>query len=638
MRTLQLLPLLLALLLTHAACAPDPPAPATPAWPTTTAQQPGVALDGLVTSGVDEGCGDCHPDVVEAYTSSGMQHSLTLPTGDGSPEAAAVGTWIVHEPTGTRGRLELADGRYVQRLVYDDPTGVRRADHVFPVELIMGSGHAARSHLLVRDGVMFQLPLTWYAQLDGFDLSPGPGFRDGALRFVPQLCIGCHTGTVTPKDPNAERGYQGEISLGIACARCHGDGTEHSLDGDARSIVSPARLPVERQAELCFQCHLSGATELLLPGKTLSDYVPGQPLGAVIALLSPAGDGADGTSIAGHAARLQQSRCFAESEGLTCTTCHNPHEGHGDAATAARTARGCGVCHGPEACAEPEHGRGDRSCSSCHMPSVPSQDIVHTRTTDHRIQRRPPESTAVAGGKADLSLREDALADRPLVNLLDPDDQQPGARLAKAEGYLMGAELGRSPNGAPANGYLARAARIIDSELEARPDDARALLLRIRLLRVLGRPAQSLEIAEALLTANPTLVAARVEAGLAEAGRGNVEAAEAHLRAAWARLPYATHVPLALSDLLSRAQRPREALEVMDTAQERLGPFLELSQRAVVAALDAREFERALRYQWDVLLFRPREPMELAKAAAIAQRVGLPADVVQSLTDAAERR
>ena len=116
-----------------------------------------------------------------------------------------------------------------------------------------------RSYFQVKDGRLLELPLTWYRQLGTAALSPGEGFKTELLRIGTRLCVACHTGEVTPVDPDADLGFHGRLTLGIGCARCHGDGEEHAQTGDPTSIINPARLSVERQEHLCFQCHLSAA-------------------------------------------------------------------------------------------------------------------------------------------------------------------------------------------------------------------------------------------------------------------------------------------------------------------------------------------------------------------------------------------
>ena len=81
--------------------------------------------------------------------------------------------------------------------------------------------------------------------------------------------------------------------------------------------------------------------------------------------------------MASHVDRLKQSSCFKESD-LTCTSCHNPHKSI-TTLTSDYFDSKCMKCH--DICKEEE----TNNCSSCHMPSSLSSDIMHVSITDHKI-------------------------------------------------------------------------------------------------------------------------------------------------------------------------------------------------------------------------------------------------------------
>src|SRR5262245_25125099 len=151
-----------------------------PRLPATFPHDDGVALglDGsLVTRGVGMTCVSCHADVADRYRSSGMSDAMTLPSGAGSIEASLVGKTCIDAATGITVRFEARDGRYFQRIVYVDAAGAERASYEFPIDLIVGSGHATRTYLAVREGRIVELPATWYRETGGLALSPGAFFR-----------------------------------------------------------------------------------------------------------------------------------------------------------------------------------------------------------------------------------------------------------------------------------------------------------------------------------------------------------------------------------------------------------------------------------------------------------------------------
>src|SRR5258708_8921490 len=117
----------------------------------------------------------------------------------------------------------------------------------------------------------------------GYDNPAQPNSR----RKIDYECMGCHN--AYPKIPGsheqlrAEPLYSGELPQGIDCQRCHGPGDGHARDPRNGGIVNPARLTLERQAELCMQCHLE-TTSFPFPhtvekfGHRPFSYQPGEDL------------------------------------------------------------------------------------------------------------------------------------------------------------------------------------------------------------------------------------------------------------------------------------------------------------------------------------------------------------------------
>ena len=76
-------------------------------------------------------------------------------------------------------------------------------------------------------------------------------------------CLECHGSYAESVGrPIAINRYQKtSLVLGVSCERCHGPGREHVFrhqSGNVRSgeaIVNPAKLPRDRDLEVCAQCH-----------------------------------------------------------------------------------------------------------------------------------------------------------------------------------------------------------------------------------------------------------------------------------------------------------------------------------------------------------------------------------------------
>lgn len=199
--------------------------------------------------------------------------------------------------------------------------------------------------------------------------------------------------------------------LGVGCEACHGPGAEHvesntdpirrqalhSSDRADPTIVNPARLPHERQSDVCGRCHGQRKTDaieevlqkgdLFIPGESLSLY--SEPLWRDTSL------GAQPTPFAARfwsdgTARLTayeyqgwlQSACATRGE-LSCATCHGMHDAPpaGQIRAEARDDRSCHGCHTDLAANHTRH-ESAIACVDCHMPP-----IVYGLVRIHRSHR-----------------------------------------------------------------------------------------------------------------------------------------------------------------------------------------------------------------------------------------------------------
>jgi tetratricopeptide (TPR) repeat protein len=197
------------------------------------------------------------------------------------------------------------------------------------------------------------------------------------------------------ESPGAVPVFPPQLPAGIDCDRCHGPGAEHVrlAEGGAAApvvraaILNPARLPPDRQLEICMQCHLE-STSRRLPfsvrraGRGVFSYDPREPLEAYALFFDRAAPREDAFEVNHAAYRLRRSACFRASGGrLVCTTCHNPHERpRGEAPNHV-----CRQCHARLA---RDH-TSDANCTACHMPKRRTEDAVRVVLTDHWIRRRP---------------------------------------------------------------------------------------------------------------------------------------------------------------------------------------------------------------------------------------------------------
>ena len=379
-------------------------------------------------------CQSCHAEIYRSYAEVAMARSFYRPSPDNVIEDYTRENHFHHAPSNRHYRMIQREGRFFQRRYQLDSDGNENNILEREVAWIIGSGEHARSYLsLDEGGVLRQLPVTWYPQIQRWEMSPGydrPDHEDFG-RQVTHSCLFCHNGYPQPPETSDRYGqrsvFRSELPSGIGCHRCHGPGADHvklassetAAVGQIRqSIVNPARLSPERQLDVCLQCHLEAAAAAprfrrsgrqvysFKPGESLADYIVHFDLGD-----PDREDPLDRFEIDSAGYRMRQSACFRLSEGaLTCTTCHDPHRKLRGQEALRHYRKRCLSCHNqPSTAVHGETPPGD--CTACHMPRRRAQDVVHAVMTDHLIQRGPPNRDLLAPLKEDHSPKKE----RPLL-------------------------------------------------------------------------------------------------------------------------------------------------------------------------------------------------------------------------------
>lgn len=376
----------------------------------------------------DAACASCHADRAKSYQHVGMAQSFARP---------GVAKWI--EDFDAPAYYHAPSRQYFEMRRRGDSIIFRRwqvaADgapiHVFEqdVDWILGSGNHARTYIYqLPSGELHQLPIGWYTATREWRMSPGYDRPDheGVTRRVRHECMFCHN--AYPNAAQDELSYwraqtfPAQLPEGIGCQRCHGPGAEHVRTRTRESIVNPARIGTKLRNDICYECHMQPT--VVMPGqrrfgRDIYSYRPGQPLADYAVRIDVDEEHmprSERFEINHHPYRLEQSRCFTESEGrLSCLTCHDPHRKVTDAA---HFRKACMSCH-----ARPH--RVDEDCAACHMPKRRPQDVVHTTMTDHFIRRTP-------GGPELLAMREER---EPLVTRIEAaDDLYAAVALVRATG------------------------------------------------------------------------------------------------------------------------------------------------------------------------------------------------------------
>jgi predicted CXXCH cytochrome family protein len=234
--------------------------------------------------------------------------------------------------------MEQRDGRFYQ-------TGFRAGgSQTERFDLVIGSGRRGQSYLYWKDGLLFQLPVSYHAGSRRWINSPG--YEDGAVHFgrgIPPQCLDCHASNFRLEPTATGLRYADDYSLGIKCGKCHGEADKHE------KIIRPSGL------DLCARCH-SGLKEEAHP----EPDVHGNQVGL-----------------------LKASRCFQRSGSMTCSTCHDVHRVERDLRTLSSR---CGVCHGANSCRTATHPDNRAStCVECHMPLAQSKLIEVQTYRTHKV-------------------------------------------------------------------------------------------------------------------------------------------------------------------------------------------------------------------------------------------------------------
>jgi Cytochrome c554 and c-prime len=333
-----------------------------------------------------ESCRACHQTIFDAFIQTAHFKTSTRAgassiTGEGKG-AFSDGRSILRTRTADiYFKMERRGADFYQTAV--DSSKNRSRTERFDV--VIGSGRKGQSYLYWRDGLLFQLPVSYLTGIDEWINSPG--YVDGQINFervIQPRCLECHSGSFKLVMAGGKPRYSSDYELGITCAKCHGEGDQHvayqsahptekGAEKEGKYILNPARFSRDRQLDNCALCH-SGAWD---PRKPPFSYRPGQRLDEY----APAGAGeADqGADVHGNQiALLRQSKCFRASPAMSCSTCHSVHQQERDLVGHAQK---CLSCHqraqeaiqckvaakiGPQMM---------NYCVDCHMPNRKSSLI-----------------------------------------------------------------------------------------------------------------------------------------------------------------------------------------------------------------------------------------------------------------------
>ncbi len=359
-----------------------------------------------------EACAECHKDKYEGFRETAHHRTSATALGGTILGSFAQGdNSLEARSQALRFEMTQEGDSFYQTAHSRDPSGAERSRKE-RFDFVIGSGKLGQMYLYWDKDRLYQLPISYMTASDKWINSPG--YRDGVANFsrpIAPRCLECHT-TYFGVDSYTTNVYDKEnYLLRISCERCHGPGSKHyrnQIEGEESEtkggpyIVSPAKLTPERSLEICAQCHSGSGVEAF--GKPFS-HRPGADIRRHYKLKDMATQNQLGVHATNQIARLSESKCFRESESMTCVSCHDPHQQ--ERGNLKLFSERCMKCHETmEVCGVSDHmgaGIAD-NCVDCHLPQMhdlnmgldAAQGFQFQEMRDHNIGIYPDVSSRVS--------------------------------------------------------------------------------------------------------------------------------------------------------------------------------------------------------------------------------------------------
>jgi len=349
----------------------------------------------------DQACRSCHEKESKAYLPTAHHHTSSWPSAQTMKGSFSPGSNILRTSNPyLHFEMTKSSSGYFQSAI-EEPGPGKTISRTERIDVVTGSGRRGQTYLFWKGDLLFQLPVTYWTETDGWVNSPS--YPDGSPHFDKDIiprCLECHASYFEWMPPPVNRYRKTSLVLGIMCEKCHGPGqkhvalhrqTPHLPAGTPEAIVNPTKLDRDRQTDVCGLCHSGNGMPIapslsFLPGDDLRDYID-----------IPYVSAEDAVDVHGNQVQLlRKSRCFQSTTTLTCTTCHDPHTTQRDAAAFSST---CLTCHQAKQCGEfPKLGEKiSTNCIDCHMPVQESQvlfsrtngKLLHPKVRNHLIAIYP---------------------------------------------------------------------------------------------------------------------------------------------------------------------------------------------------------------------------------------------------------
>jgi tetratricopeptide (TPR) repeat protein len=537
----------------------------------------------LVDHEVDHGyvgwkaCAECHAPRVKEFQGTRHFLALQLPNQVEFPHGFN-GRTGSFSPPNSPVRFDMALSP-TPAITASLGSGHAKSKTTSPIAFVYGAGAGTDEVYFTRRGdKLFELPVVWLHPYDrwGAALFDPYGTGDPSRPLAPQ-CLECHTVWVDyHRGTLNEYGPFDPLLLGVTCERCHGPAKahveHHRSHPDEKTpvdIVQPKSLSRERQMDLCAQCHTNTVRHRRAP----FSYRPGEPLDEsflVLEMRYPEDD-----RVANQVRYLKESRCYQQSDSLTCVTCHDPHRPKSeDPRSSSET---CLACHRPDRCGARPRLPSDVQdrCVTCHMPRRYKLQ-VHFETADgeivfpapryeHRIAIYPEAEQELLYDWYERQTGPDAVVRREqLVDELAKHWMRVAESASERQRFLVAIDAYRSAL------RFGDTTKIQDALSEAllRFKQSQALWFEGEHQKRENRLDEAIATFQKLLKVEPNLAKAHLEIGTLYAAKGQTSVAVEHLEEAArndANDP-SPHAMLGWIEFLSR--NPAEALQHYLQAQK----------------------------------------------------------------------
>jgi hypothetical protein len=403
--------------------------------------------------------------------------------------------------------------------------------------------------------------------------------------------------------------------LSIGCERCHGPGELHVKLRESGekpgkpdyTIVNPKALEPRLRDAVCEQCHLQGEQRELTRGRQTFDFRPGLPLYFFWSIHVRIPELTASYRSVGQFEQMHLSKCYQATDGkLGCISCHDPHE-RPAAEKRVEFYRGrCLQCHESHGCkldlAERKRKQPDDSCIVCHMSKDGSSNIPHTAVTDHRILRRPEQSSP----KKPLPLQPDK---SPIRNF---HEGQPGfdAKAAvRDQGVALAAIMRLGPmNAIPLSGL---AEPLLQQATRDRPDDAQAWLSLASVLEAQQRNREAIDAYNKCLKLKPNEEKALEFAAELTGRIGRADDAISYYKRLIEVNPYLAKYHLELAGLYAARREWAEAQASLETTLKLEPVNIDARTRLIACLLRTGQMAQAKSHFDTLMALKPKNEVEL---------------------------